>query len=326
MDENGDIRVVSDACKSGLTNFYIRDHLDKNYYSTIYNFTSTDELMRTIFTVMDDDNIEYLANSFKFHFGLNHTYSYENARRNEPMPFVGNSSFLGIEGYSEIWVYLQENYADFKFTLPSFTVGGGNVQFLSYEDFLKYYNIDKKHCHSDRFDHHIDCDDFKEKNTITTSFPADDLKSSVLFLDSNVVMFEILFRFASEVKGRSFTLPIVGRPYRGEFEADIRVEVVIVPDLEKETSSTSTIVLSQNHEYNQLKDSVNRNMQSWVKSIVLADNMLKIKMKFLGEEQQYLQETISAIKCEEEEICEHYPKISCSRYALQAVCIETKSV
>ena len=65
---------------------------------------------------------------------------YEEAKKNEPMPFIGNTTFLGIDGETQILVYLQENYADLKFTLPSFTVGGGNVQFLTYEDFMKFYN------------------------------------------------------------------------------------------------------------------------------------------------------------------------------------------
>jgi hypothetical protein len=136
---------MTNQCKLGETNFYINENLEKNYYSTVYNFTSIDDLMRTIFDVMNDDSVEYLTNHFVLDRGLNLTYSYKDARDNNPLPFIGNSSFLGLDGYTEILAYLSDNYADLTFMLPSFTIGGGNVQFLTYEDFLNYYNIDKKH-------------------------------------------------------------------------------------------------------------------------------------------------------------------------------------
>ena len=101
--------------------------------------------MRTVFTVMTDDKVEYLTNSFILDRGLNLTYSFKNSMDHSPLPFVGETNFLGLDGDTEILVHLDDNYADLTFTLPSFTIGGGNVQFLTYDDFISYYNIDKKH-------------------------------------------------------------------------------------------------------------------------------------------------------------------------------------
>lgn len=102
-------------------------------------------MMKTIFNTLEGDQVEFLPNKFVFERGLNLTYSYRDSRNKYPLPFVGNSTFLGLDGHLEVLVNLIEDYADLTYTLPSFTIGGGNVQFLTYEDFLNFYNIDKKH-------------------------------------------------------------------------------------------------------------------------------------------------------------------------------------
>ena len=327
MDDEGNIDIIKDSCRTGETMFYITDELKKNYYTSLYNFTSINDFMNVVFTVRGGENVEPLTNRIDVTSGLEHTYSYENSKNNDPMPFVGNMTFLNVTGLGKILAYTHDKYIDLTITLPSFTVGGGNLQFLTYADFLKYYDVDKRKCKKEkRFDKHIDWDDFTDDNTLSTTISTDNLGGSFLNLDSNALLFEILFRYRSDLVGRKFIVPITGRPYKGEFEANIQVDVEFVPNLEKETSSIVKIVMSQNDNYNRLKDRVNGDIQTWIKSIILADNSISIRTSDLIVEKEAYENELNSLSCEVEEIWDDYPKITCEQYSIEANCIETKDV
>lgn len=115
-----------------------------------------------------------------------------------------------------------------------------------------------------------------------------------LYLDSNVLMFEILFRYSSVIEG-TFTLSAIGRPYRGNFEASVYVDVTLVDDIQKETRSVSQVTISQNDNFFSFANQVNADFKAWVKSIVLADNMLMIKKVAYQKEMEKYQAEIDQL-------------------------------
>lgn len=300
IDEDGSVAVIKNKCKVGATEFQIFDRLNKNSYSSKYFFENFEDYMKAIFKVQSEDTFNVLINSVAFPYGLDHTYHYEQARNKKPLPFVGKMDYLGLNTFGEIWADLEQNKADLKIFLPSYSIGGGNLQFLTYSDFRAYYDVYDKNCRKGKFDTQLDCGDFRNPNTITSSFDPNSLADAVFTIDTNAVLFEILFRYTAPLDGKGMDISVHGKPFRGSFEAFINVTAPFTTIMQNEVYSTVSVELDKTDNFEELQKDVNQELQKWITSIIVFDSRISGREARLQGEKDYLTSKVGS-DCEVEE-------------------------
>lgn len=73
---------------------------------------------------------------------------------------------------------------------------------------------------------------------IVSSIDPKNLFKASMDIDTNVLLFDILFRYKAKLDGERIVITINGKPFRGSFEAKITVETPYVKDIENESTST----------------------------------------------------------------------------------------
>ena len=113
-----------------------------------------------------------------------------------------------------------------------------------------------------------DFNKLKQNNTLKTELVQDTLSESLLLLETNFLLFNMINRTTTYLEDDLFSFYIHGHPFNGLFQAEVYVEVLPVNNIESETKSRMKMIFNQNNEYTQLSELTNDLVQEWVKRII----------------------------------------------------------
>ena len=146
----------------GYNNLYTFQDLSKSYFTGNYQLDSLNSLWKAIYNSVDE-KLPYIIHKISYPFGISLKYNYQDAKKIIPLRFYSEMNFLGILSKGEIDINLENYNISLKMALPSFEVGGGNLQFMTKDDFKNYYGEEDGSCNTKRFDSHISWSDFDKK-------------------------------------------------------------------------------------------------------------------------------------------------------------------
>ena len=271
--------------------------------------------------------LPYLVHLITFPSKISIKYSYQDAKAIAPLNFQGDMYFLGIPSNGVISINLETNDIYIRLDLYSFSVGGGNLQFITSKDYNSLYGEENQECNFELFDAHILWDEFRSNNTISINITSEDVSNSTLVLDSNILLFDVLFRHKANLTGESLDIAIEGKPFNGVYNSNMSVSIPYVEDMQSEANSTYRIDLIREGNLQKLEGDVNTRLQKWISSIIRSDMSIKGAVEYLTEMKENLKNELNQLfEWEYVESCIEVPTIKCAQYALQAVCTETISV
>ena len=328
IDEENGLQVITNKCKVGKAKFYLMtEDSKKNYYTANFMFEDFEDFLRITYDVDSDDKVFPLIRMIDFPDGLTTITTYERVERGEPMEFFGRMDLLGVHTYGHVYAYPNDDKVDAVLDLPTFSIGGGNLQFITTESLKDLYKINEDTFCNGRLDCYINRDEFLQNNTMKFTFDTRNIAASDIILNSNIVIFEILDRVEVKLEDSKWNFRVNGKPFRGSFDTEVLVEVVPVPKIEKEDDSIVRIVLDQTHNFFELEKLVNDELKRWVSGIISAKLQINDREEELLQARQYLVSQLQAgDDCGEEEQCRDLPRITCKEYAQEAICVKEEKV
>lgn len=90
-------------------------------------------------------------------------------------------------------------------------------------------------------------------------------------IDSNILLFDVLFRYKSNITSESMDIFIEGKPFNGIFNSNISVSVPYVGNLENETDSTYRVEIIKEENLVSLERDVNTRLKNWINLIIRSD-------------------------------------------------------
>lgn len=294
-----------------------------NHYTGVVNFNDPDDFMRTTFNVRSDDRFQNLVNTLTFPYGLRIDEFEYYGRFNIPMRFTGVINFLGIQATGQIDTSVNDNNAAVTLVMPTWQIGGGNVQFFTFDDLMYTYDVNPRDFRSRSLDMRIDPADLVRNNTITSYWNANGLAASRLTLDSNAVLFDMVIRVNQVLDDRVDQFSFAARPFNGAFEAVTNITVNPIDDFEIENTSTMNMAIIDSSNRQNLQNDVNTLFDRWVTRII----RIGLEMDSLRQQYSSQIETNNLLRTPIEECgvtqqCQDLPRIICDEFAQQAVCIE----
>lgn len=329
VTEVGDhLDAVNPDCKLGTSYMLpVSEDLSRSYITGTFTFDNFEDLVSTFFTTSSRDSLPRLTNLVQFPLGLGLMTSYRSASRGDPVVLQGDMSFLGVDAAGQARIDSEEGTVDVTIYLPMFTVGGGGATFLSNDDLSSLYGVDRHHRHSQNFDFVADFDDIERRNVITTHIDSQSMSDSQLRLDTNVLVLGMVARIAQTIDEQAIVFGIRGRPFNGYFSAESTVQITPVASIRNEDTSVVEVVLDRNDHYREMEQEANRLFEEWMTRILRlsleANHLLTeytSQLNFLNE--RYIPDE----QCRPEDYCLETPRLVCSEYAQQAVCVEEQEV
>lgn len=335
VNEDGSLDAVSESCLTGNSHLDVNSHdLESTRYGAHFYFEGYQHFIQTAYRAQPDDTVTPLVDMISFPQGLSTSLEYRSVHDRDYTVFTGENEFLGITTNAEIDAYLDNERVEATLYLPSFSIGGGNLQFLSEEDILSRYQTNNNRycrgrldCYDTRNRHTTDQDNFRTENTLHLTFDTQNTIATDIQLNANAVLFEMLQRFDVTLDRSRWQFAFHGRPFRGAFDAETIVEVIPVSDIRNEDRSAVGITIDQTENYFRLESLVNTELQDWVSNIVVTRLRLNARANELEQLRASLQNTVELTSvCEENEQCQDIPTIRCDEYAHSAVCVQEADV
>jgi hypothetical protein len=329
VDENGHLRVLNDNCAVGSANFYLfSEEPESNTFTANFYFDDFDQFVRTFYDVRSDDQTIPLIRMITFPDGLNTQSTYSHAQHEDrPLEFYGRMDFLGVHTYGTINANIEDQLSEANLIMPSFSIGGGNLQFLDTKAIQRRYHVtEDTFCHG-RLDCHLSHDDFMRNNTLTFEVDPINVAGSDLTLSANAIIFEILQRVEITLDQPRWNFRFNGKPFRGAFDTEIVVEVVPVANLARERDSIVRVVLDQIDNFHALETNVNRELKNWISNILVSHIEIRDREAEWTERRQYLVHRLGEMEsCPNEEQCMDIPTLTCSEFAQEAVCVREQTI
>lgn len=221
---------------------------------------------------MPGDDLPKFLNDIDIKSGLAFDISTTVAHPNDglrQLVFTGIMSVYGIEGSGVINSHIDEGYADLTVHLPNFSLGSGNIQFVSPEDIRQFLGLyDGQDISNEIRSYSPESDVTNEENTITATMEIGNLENTDIRINANIRMFDIFHRIPILVNEDRFSISMPGRPFNGRFNAVSTANIKVEEDLQNELNSNVAITLNMDDNIVQLKNNVNTNLGKWVDSIV----------------------------------------------------------
>ena len=335
INADGTLDILSDECRVGNSVLDIfTNGLDHNRYDAQFYFSGYEEFIRVIFNTQPDDEVSLLVDSINLPRGFTTMNVFNDVHDRDYVEFIGTNNFLGIRGYGQVRAYTDREMVNSTVYLPSFTIGGGNLQFLTDNEIQRWYNTENdRYCRG-----RLDCYDaegihtnsqtqFRRNNTLNLEFDTQNMAGTDIHLSANAILFEMLQRVEYSLSEERWDFVFNGKPFRGAFDAEAVVEVIPVADLQNEDNSIVRIVLDQTENYFDLQDLVNDELRKWASNNVISKLQIQDRRAELSELRDYLALTSNEYAtCPETEQCQTLPTIRCTEYAQNAVCVEEAQV
>ena len=138
LNPDGTLDVIDDTCVVGNSVFYMfSNDVSHNRYDTQFYFEGYENFIRTLFNTQPDDGVSLLVDSIDLPRGFTSSNVFRDANDRDYVEFYGTNDFLGILGYGQVQAYIENDQVNSTVYLPSFTLGGGNLQFLTDNEIQK---------------------------------------------------------------------------------------------------------------------------------------------------------------------------------------------
>ena len=269
VDGDLNVDVISDTCKTGYFQISVDfDDYSKNYIKGMLSFDNPEDLLRTSIALKSDDHVPVIINQILFPHGLLLDFTYLDVVEDRPLTFTGEIDFLGVLARGQYDLHFYDYTAKINIVLPTIKIGGGNVQLITHEDLFYHYELDEGRFSSNDLDLVTDYNSLKKNNTLKTELVQDKLSESLLLLETNFLLFNMVNRSSTYLGDELFEFYIHGHPFNGLFRAQVVVEVQPVYGIEAETNSRMKMTFDKNREYDQLNELTNDMVQNWVKRII----------------------------------------------------------
>jgi hypothetical protein len=332
QNEDGTLNVISDTCRVGNSLFHVyTEDLEQTQYSAQFFFTGYEDFIRVVFNTLPDDAVSTIVDHIRFPRGLTTMQQRNNVVDRDFVRFFGTNNFLGIFAYGEVDAYTHEERVEATMYMPSFTIGGGNLQFLNSDEIERWYDTHNNNFCQGRLDcygtngHHTgNSNNFRHNNTLSMEFDTRNMKAADPVMNSNAILFEILQRVEYTLDQDRWNFLFNGKPFRGAFDAELVVEVVPVSDIQNEDNSIVRVVLDQTDNFFKLQTLVNDLLREWTSNIVITNLEIEDRIAELTQTRDFLERTSEQYaNCPETEECRDIPSIRCTEYAQNAVCVES---
>ena len=189
-------------------------------------------------------------------------------------------------------------------------MGGGNLKLYNYEDFKTIYGVDSSNVYKGRFDAHISSNDFKKPNTIFTSVDPTYVIGTAFTLDANVLIFDILYRHRKVIEDNLMVFTVAGRPFRGSFDAEVKISVELIDHLENETKSLSLVTLNKTENFKLVEELTTKLLHEWVSNIIYYDmEISKVEDIIISKQKKLTSDIQNNTYCQIDEICEEIPTL-----------------
>ena len=283
--------------------------------------------MRSMFNVNQDDRFSELVRLLQFPSFVFLVYDYKSAKENKPLPFSGDYKYADIEWEGQITADIQNNVAQVSLFPRLFSMGGGNLKLYNYEDFKTIYGVDSSNVYKGRFDAHISSNDFKKPNTIFTSVDPTYVIGTAFTLDANVLIFDILYRHRKVIEDNLMVFTVAGRPFRGSFDAEVKISVELIDHLENETKSLSLVTLNKTENFKLVEELTTKLLHEWVSNIIYYDmEISKVEDIIISKQKKLTSDIQNNTYCQIDEICEEIPTLKWYKPSVEAVWVKQKEV
>lgn len=322
--------VNDKKCIVGELYLYISKDFSQNNIRAQYGFRTVERLLSVVLDAKLGDTLPNLARNITFEsdmvLSVNYTEYKAQAEESKSLTFAGAMSLYGIDATGEIVCNIKTNVANLVMHLPNFSMGSGNVQFLSSKTIAKYLGLSDDQNVADEVKKYSDGADVStEENTLKIEMKIGSLSSSKVTLNANVLMFELVHRISIDISDQEISFPLSGKPFGGIFQADTFVRVKPVKDLQKEGNSVVTITLKMDDTINQLQKETNDVLKRWIDEIIETFTSISNAEKMLIESKSSLQNQYFDVStCKQYSRCVDTPVLECKKFNTERVCTQTK--
>lgn len=286
--------INEEKCIVGDLYLYVSKDFSQNNIRAQYGFRTVERLLSVVLDAKVADVLPNLARNITFESDLvlsvNYTEYKELAEGSKSLTFAGPMSLYGIDATGEVLCNVDTNVASLTMHLPDFSLGSGNVQFVSSKTIAKYLGLADDQNVSDEVKKYSEGADVStEENTLKIDMKVGSLANTKVTLNANVLMFNLVHRISIDISDQEISFPLSGKPFGGSFQADAVVRVKPTKDILKENNSVVTVSLKMDDTTNQLQKETNDVLKRWIDDIIETFNSITNAEKLLVETKATLQ-------------------------------------
>lgn len=153
--------------------------------------------------------------------------------------------------------------------LESFSIGGGNLQFVTIGDISNYLNLtegDDPIASMHRYS--AESNVTNVGNTLSANMTAGDLHNTGVILHSNIMIFGMFRRIDLDIRNDPINIIVRGHPFNGVYIANTTVSFSLEDNLEHEENSIARIVLDIDSNVETIAQTANQILYEWADQII----------------------------------------------------------
>lgn len=153
--------LITDKCIFGNNKMFVFQDPYAAYFTGEYQIDNIEQLLTAIYRAQQRSKnterirLPYLVHLVEFRSKMSLLYRYEDVNAIAPLNLYGDIIFLGIPSFGLIKIDLETNDISITMDLYTFSVGGGNLEFITRQDYSKLYEDIGQECNFGQFDAHI---------------------------------------------------------------------------------------------------------------------------------------------------------------------------
>jgi uracil DNA glycosylase len=153
--------------------------------------------------------------------------------------------------------------------LESFSIGGGNLQFVTIGDISSYLNLtDEDDPIASMHRYLPESNITNVGNTLSANMTAGNLQNTGVILHSNIMIFGMFRRIDLDIRNDPINIIIRGHPFNGVFNANTTISFSLEADLENEQNSRARIVLDIDTNVETITQTANQILYEWADQII----------------------------------------------------------
>lgn len=325
--------IHTENCVVGRTNLHLQDDPMENSFYSYYNIESVSRLMNTVMNSFDGEFLPGVIQEVDMRSGITLSVNYADvdpteANLDRELNFIGVMNWYGLQKRGNINCHIDQNYANLTMNLTSFSIGSGNLQFMTLNDIGTFLNL------SSGADTVWEINGFQDGNNVTedpntlnAGMVGSNLQDTTVYLSTNVMIFDMFRRISVPISDELISFEIIGMPFNGIFNAQTTISFIPEENLENESNSVVLISLIDDNRIGDVSERANLIIMGWVNQIINSFGDMANKLAELNEniENLNLQYT-SEENCPEITRCTSAPILTCTSFNTEAQCLASRLV
>ena len=322
-DTKGLTLVNSTRCKIGNIRIYAFEDKNLNYFKALYELYKVNDIISTMFDSKDVDSLPQILKDVRFPSG--NSLKSNLTRTNADMRLFALTSFYGVNSTSNMKIWLENTTMSIIITLPSFSIGSGNVVFPRGEEIYPFLKIDNNtDLTSEVNKYNEGSDASNDDNIVYSVMQSGKLSTTEVYLDSNIAIFDMIHRIKVIMTKELTQIPLSGRPFKGAFNANLTVNFRWEKDIVHEKNSWVDIKILQNKNFIDLGKMIDSELAFWVDRIIQSyEDVHKLRDIFTDSKYEIEGDWEEIESWDVYSQCKSSPTIIWKEYAKQKVWVET---